>query len=64
MAQIVVEKTIGGIEWLCVVTPAVYVDSRGYFIETYSQKDMAEAGLDINFVQDNQWLGIKETFKF
>ena len=54
MGQITVEKNVGGIEGLCVITPAVHGDSRGYFTETYSQRDMAEAGLDIVFVQDNQ----------
>ncbi|WP_295093536.1 dTDP-4-dehydrorhamnose 3,5-epimerase [Ruminococcus sp.] len=54
MGQIKVEKNAGGIEGLCVITPAVHGDSRGYFSETYSQRDMAEAGIDIAFVQDNQ----------
>ncbi len=54
MGQIKVEKNVGGIEGLCVITPAVHGDSRGYFSETYSQRDMAEAGIDIVFVQDNQ----------
>ena len=54
MGQIKVEKNAGGIEGLCVITPAVHGDSRGYFSETYSQRDMAEAGIDIVFVQDNQ----------
>ena len=54
MGQIKVEKNIGGIEGLCIIEPAVHGDSRGYFMETYNQHDMAEAGLDINFVQDNQ----------
>lgn len=54
MGQITVEKNVGGIEGLCVITPKVHGDSRGYFMETYSQRDMAEAGLDIEFVQDNQ----------
>ena len=52
--QITVEKNVGGIEGLCVITPAVHGDSRGYFMETYSQRDMEEAGLNITFVQDNQ----------
>ena len=43
-----------GISGLCVITPAVHGDSRGYFMETYSARDMAESGLDIVFVQDNQ----------
>ena len=54
MGQIKVEKNVGGIEGLCVITPAVYGDSRGYFMETYNQRDMKEAGIDITFVQDNQ----------
>ena len=54
MGQITVEKNVGGIEGLCVITPAVHGDSRGYFMETYSQRDMEEAGIDIVFVQDNQ----------
>ena len=54
MGQIKVEKNAGGIEGLCVIEPAVHGDLRGYFMETYNQKDMEEAGLTMNFVQDNQ----------
>ena len=43
--QIKVEKNVGGIEGLCVITPAVHGDSRGYFMETYNQRDMQEAGI-------------------
>ena len=59
MGQITVEKNVGGIEGLCVITPAVHGDNRGYFMETYSQRDMAEAGIDILFVQDNQSMSTK-----
>lgn len=59
MGQINVEKNVGGIEGLCVITPAVHGDSRGYFMETYSQRDMEEAGLHYNFVQDNQSSSVK-----
>ncbi len=59
MGQITVEKNVAGIEGLCVITPAVHGDSRGYFMETYSQRDMAGAGLDIPFVQDNQSMSTK-----
>jgi dTDP-4-dehydrorhamnose 3,5-epimerase len=54
MGQITVEKNVGGIEGLCIITPAVHGDNRGYFMETYSQRDMVEAGINIVFVQDNQ----------
>ena len=53
MGQITVEKNAGGIEGLCVITPTVHGDTRGYFMETYNQKDMEEAGLTMTFVQDN-----------
>lgn len=59
MGQITVEKNIEGIEGLCVITPAVHGDSRGYFMETYSQRDMEEAGFNITFVQDNQSMSTK-----
>ena len=42
------------IEGLKIITPTVYGDARGYFMETYNQRDFAEAGIDCCFVQDNQ----------
>ena len=59
MGQITVEKNAGGIAGLCVITPTVHGDNRGYFMETYSQRDMQEAGIDITFVQDNQSMSVK-----
>lgn len=59
MGQINVEKNVGGIEGLCVITPAVHGDARGYFMETYSQRDMEENGIHIQFVQDNQSMSVK-----
>lgn len=59
MGQIKVEKDLDGIKGLCLITPAVHGDNRGHFMETYSQRDMVEAGIDINFVQDNQSMSVK-----
>ena len=59
MGQITVEKNVAGIEGLCVITPAVHGDNRGYFMETYSQRDMEENGIHIDFVQDNQSMSVK-----
>lgn len=59
MGQIMVEKNVGGIDGLCVITPAVHGDNRGYFMETYSQRDMEENGIFVNFVQDNQSMSVK-----
>lgn len=52
MGKITVETC--GIQGLMVITPRVFGDSRGYFMETYNYKDFAEAGIDMTFVQDNQ----------
>lgn len=54
MGQITVERNIGGIDGLCIITPAVHGDPRGCFVETYNQRDMEEAGFRFRFVQDNQ----------
>lgn len=59
MVQIKVEKNVGGIEGLCVITPSVHGDNRGYFMETYNQREMNEAGIDTVFVQDNQSASIR-----
>ena len=39
-----------------VLTPRRFGDSRGYFSETWNAARMAEAGLDLAFVQDNESL--------
>jgi dTDP-4-dehydrorhamnose 3,5-epimerase len=36
-----------------VLTPAIYRDGRGAFMETFNLRQMAEAGLPANWVQDN-----------
>ena len=63
MGQIKVEKNAGGIKGLCVIEPTVHGDARGYFMETYNQKDMEEAGLTMQFVQDNQSSSTKGVLK-
>ena len=52
MGKITVETC--EIEGLKVITPAVFGDSRGYFMETYNRNDFADAGINMEFVQDNQ----------
>ena len=39
------------IEGLKVITPTVFGDERGYFMETYNYNDFEEAGIDVQFVQ-------------
>lgn len=52
MGQITV--TPCAIEGLYEIQPTVHRDARGYFTETYNRRDMEEAGLAMEFVQDNQ----------
>ena len=54
-------KTIGNFTFVETSIKDVYVidvkkygDNRGYFMETYKEKDFKEAGLNYDFVQDNQ----------
>ncbi len=42
------------IDGLYEITPTVFEDTRGYFMETYNYQDFKEAGIDVQFVQDNQ----------
>ena len=42
------------IEGLKIITPTIYGDERGYFVETYNYNDYKAAGIDVEFVQDNQ----------
>lgn len=52
MNKFTFEKT--SIEGVYIIEPTVFGDDRGYFMETYQAKEFKEAGIDYNFVQDNQ----------
>ncbi|MGH0606913.1 dTDP-4-dehydrorhamnose 3,5-epimerase [Bacillus mycoides] len=47
----VVDTNLLGVK---VIEPKVFGDYRGWFMETYSDQAMKEAGIDLQFVQDNQ----------
>lgn len=47
------------IEGLYEIQPKVFGDSRGYFFESYSERDFFAAGLNMRFVQDNQSFSTK-----
>ena len=42
------------IEGVYIIEPAVFGDERGYFLETYNKQDFHNAGLTMDFVQDNE----------
>ena len=48
-----IKVTETGISGLVIIEPQVFGDHRGFFMESWSQRAMEEAGLHYNFVQDN-----------
>ena len=52
MSKFTFHKT--SIDGVIIIEPQVFGDERGYFMETYQREEFAEAGLDFEFVQDNQ----------
>ncbi len=42
-----------GLDGVFEISPRKFGDDRGFFSETYNAKSFAEAGIDLNFVQDN-----------
>ena len=42
------------IEGLVIIEPRIFKDARGYFFESFSQKEFNEKVMPINFVQDNE----------
>ncbi len=54
MGKLIVKNT--NLQDVKLITPAVFGDRRGFFEETYSDRDFKAAGIDFDFVQDNQSL--------
>ena len=46
-----VKSSLGG---FMVIEPTVFADARGYFVETYNERDLSEIGITTKFVQDNE----------
>ncbi|OFX63513.1 MAG: dTDP-4-dehydrorhamnose 3,5-epimerase [Bacteroidetes bacterium GWB2_41_8] len=47
----IIETSIPG---LLILEPRVFADTRGYFLESYNQQKLSEAGISTVFVQDNE----------
>lgn len=48
---------------LLLIEPKVWADNRGYFYESYNSKLFAEAGIQAEFVQDNQSFSHRGTLR-
>ena len=51
------------IEGLLILQPKVFQDDRGYFYEPYNKKVLQTAGINEEFVQDNQSLSQKDVLR-
>jgi len=48
---------------LFIIEPKIWKDDRGYFFESYNKQSFDDAGINVNFVQDNQSLSQKGTLR-
>ena len=48
---------------LIVVSPQVFADTRGFFMETYHRKKFVQGGIDVDFVQDNHSRSLRGTLR-
>ena len=46
-----------------IIEPKVFVDPRGFFMETYKQSEFAAAGIDVDFVQENHSRSVAGTLR-
>ncbi len=59
MGQFTIEKNVAGIEGLTLFHPTLHPDNRGCFFEAYNEREFAELGFNVRFVQDNQSISHK-----
>jgi dTDP-4-dehydrorhamnose 3,5-epimerase len=48
---------------LLVLEPRVFRDDRGFFLETFREEALREAGVDVHFVQDNHSRSVRHTVR-
>ena len=51
------------LEGVLIVSPDIYRDRRGYFMETHHRKKYAGIGIDVDFVQDNLSYSVRHTLR-
>jgi len=52
-----------GIPGLIIIEPNIYKDPRGYFFESYNQKEYESFIGKIDFVQDNESMSVKDVLR-
>ena len=52
-----------GIEGVVIIEPRIFKDERGYFYESFSQREFDEKVMPIRFVQDNESMSVKNVIR-
>jgi dTDP-4-dehydrorhamnose 3,5-epimerase len=55
--------TAGALPGLLILEPKVFRDARGYFLESYNEKTLADAGICERFVQDNHSFSTRDVVR-
>ncbi|MCP3966177.1 MAG: dTDP-4-dehydrorhamnose 3,5-epimerase [Lentisphaerae bacterium] len=53
----------GKLDGILIIEPRVFADNRGFFYESYNQKELENFGVNLNFVQDNHSRSVKNTVR-
>ncbi|NPV00513.1 MAG: dTDP-4-dehydrorhamnose 3,5-epimerase [Brevinematales bacterium] len=53
----------GAIEGTLIITPDIFEDERGFFLESYNRDKFAQFGIDIHFAQDNHSKSVRNTLR-
>jgi dTDP-4-dehydrorhamnose 3,5-epimerase len=61
LATLSVQRT--PLSGMLILEPRVFSDERGYFLESYNEREMAEAGIRSRFVQDNQSYSVRNVIR-
>ncbi|MFA6102747.1 MAG: dTDP-4-dehydrorhamnose 3,5-epimerase [Victivallaceae bacterium] len=56
----VTESKLAGVK---IITPRVFQDNRGFFLESYNRRKYSECGMDHDFVQDNHSKSVRNTLR-
>jgi dTDP-4-dehydrorhamnose 3,5-epimerase len=51
------------IEGILIIEPGIFLDKRGYFMETYNRKKYVQANIHTLFVQDNLSFSVRNTLR-
>ena len=62
-ARLIVRVQETPLSGMLILEPRVFEDARGYFLESYNEREMAEAGIRERFVQDNHSYSVRNVIR-